>query len=496
MKKLCLFLVTFLAFSSLAQATNFYVRSGASGNGSDWTNAWGSPGAIAWASVKPGDTIYFAGGAYGQFGPPRKFSGTASAPVVFVRVRAGDPGASAAGYSSAYDSTVTFTAPDRSVALYLYDSCNYLVFAGRVDGGIVCKYGSGGSGKGVEIDGPASSWVTFAHIKTIGPGKITQTSDCRGWDLTPSALGANGLGMRFVVLNHCEAAEAGDSSCYFASAGGCEDCLVEYSSFHGARAINSSTYHDNEIYNGKQTRFVFRYNKVYHIGVEGLFFNDADNDDVQIYGNLFYQGGQNISSGRAIEFNKAGHRNIKVYNNVMIDLPIGIQMGKPESTFTNSEFKNNIVFNCSLNIKAGWTSDYNYFSYARTEPNSIQNGPDPFVNKALDDFHLKSGASSRGRGLNLGPPYNVDMDGNSQGSSWDMGAYASGGGGPTPTPAPTATPAPTPTPPPIPTPTPSPSPAPTPEPTPPVPGQESYSDWLNEMGHWIEEHPAHPNASP
>jgi hypothetical protein len=69
-----------------------------------------------------------------------------------------------------------------------------------------------------------------------------------------------------------------------------------------------------------------------------------------------------------------------------------------------------------------------------------------------------------------------------------------GGGGPHPTPSPTSTPAPTPTPTPIPTPVPTPTPAPTSTPTPaPTPVGESYSHWLDDLAHWIEQHPVVPN---
>jgi hypothetical protein len=459
MKTFCKSLALIFLMSQSCLAANFFVRAGASagGNGSSWSSAWNDCAAINWSSIKPGDTVYFAGGSYGQLRPPRLFSGSAAAPISFVRARVGDPGA---GWNNSYDSTVTFTAPSRDVAIYMYDKCNYLTFDGRVTSGIIAKYGTGGSGKGVEIDGPASSYVNFYHIKTIGPGTITQTSDCRGWDLTPSALGTNGIGMTGVVMIDCEASESGDSSCYFASAGGCDKCLVEYCSFHGARAVNSAQYHDNEIYCGTMKNFVFRYNKVYHIGVEGLFFNDPNNTDVEVYGNLFYQGDKNRSSGRTLEFNKAGNVRIKVYNNVFVDLPIGLPMGRPEAGFSNCEFRNNIVFGCTLNTKEGWTCTNNYYSQNRTDPASISSGADPFVNKARDDFHLKAGARAIGSGLRLPAPYNVDIDGNTWGSSWDMGAYvyAVNAPQPTPTPAPTATPTPQPTA------TPQPSATPTPPP--------------------------------
>lgn len=58
-----------------------------------------------------------------------------------------------------------------------------------------------------------------------------------------------------------------------------------------------------------------------------------------------------------------------------------------------------------------------------------------------------------------------------------------GGGNPhpTPTPAPTVTPQPTPTPPPLPTPTPPPS------------GEKTYRNWLDQLGQWIQQHPASPD---
>jgi hypothetical protein len=63
------------------------------------------------------------------------------------------------------------------------------------------------------------------------------------------------------------------------------------------------------------------------------------------------------------------------------------------------------------------------------------------------------------------------------------------GAGPIPTPAPTVTPSPMPTPP-------SPTPTPTPQPTPPMPSGGEYSQWLDELGAWIEAHPAHKNPTP
>lgn len=60
-----------------------------------------------------------------------------------------------------------------------------------------------------------------------------------------------------------------------------------------------------------------------------------------------------------------------------------------------------------------------------------------------------------------------------------------GEGGPTPTPTPQPTPSPTPSP--------SATPTPTPQPSPPPPSSNTYRNWLDQLGQWIEEHPAHPD---
>ena len=61
-------LCCFLAIPVLVHASNWYVDPVAAqnGNGTAWTSAWNSVNAIAWPSVKPGDTIYLSGGTASQ----------------------------------------------------------------------------------------------------------------------------------------------------------------------------------------------------------------------------------------------------------------------------------------------------------------------------------------------------------------------------------------------------------------------------------------------
>ena len=184
------------------------------------------------------------------------------------------------------------------------------------------------------------------------------------------------------------------------------------------------------------------------------------------------------------------------------------------------------------------------------------NGGDPRFVSAGTDFHTQAGSVLSGKGATLNPAF-LDRDGNQRTVPWDIGVYQGNAKPPEPstkfrvgdrvtttnlvnvrstpggalagtqsansTATVTASPA-TPaqfegsvvqwwnlnftnapdgwvgednldsstaTPTPTPTPTPSPSPAPSPSPTP--PGTGSYSNWLNQLGKWIEQHPAKPD---
>ena len=92
-------LVVFFGFTGAAK--NLYVRKGASGsnNGSDWNNAWTDVTQISWGGVNPGDSIWIAGGTYGQL--TIGDSGTTNNPIYIARVRSTNASpVSAAGWNS------------------------------------------------------------------------------------------------------------------------------------------------------------------------------------------------------------------------------------------------------------------------------------------------------------------------------------------------------------------------------------------------------------
>jgi Right handed beta helix region len=450
--KIILTAVIWLMCAISAHAAFWYVNRSATGAniGADWNNAWTDFSNIDWSRVSPGDTIYVAGGSYGYFTVGA--SGTASAPIAIKRVRASDPVAVlAAGWNPAFDSQVVQTVPKGQTGIYINQGIgSFLTVDGRVNAGWRINISDASSG--VEIDQAAATNVTLKYIQVNGPGVITETGDVRGFDLTPT----NGK-MSNITVSHCEVMNGCDAAMYLTLA---DNAVVEYCSFHGQDSQNPAQFHTNVIYCGQITNSTFRFNKLYDIQVEGLFFNDPDNSNVLIYGNLFYQGSVPPNTGRALQFTGTGNSGILVYNNTFVDLPIGVQLTDP-GTYSGCAFRNNIVFRCTANLGPGWVSDHNL----------IGDSPDPFVNSAAFDYHLAPNSPAIHAGLNLGTLFslvgtllNVDMDGNPR-TGWSIGAYEYTSGV-TPTPTPTPKPTPTPTPKPTPTPTPKPTPTPTPKPTP------------------------------
>ncbi|HET9375846.1 MAG TPA: right-handed parallel beta-helix repeat-containing protein, partial [Chthoniobacterales bacterium] len=430
-----------------AHAATWYVNKFAGGGntGSDWNNAWTDLSKINWSGVSPGDTIYVAGGSYGYFNVGK--SGTALAPITIRRVRASDAIAVlAAGWKSAFDSQVVQTVPKGHTGIYISQGIgSFLTVDGRVDAG--WRINLSDASAGVEIDQAAASNVTFRYIQVNGPGVINETGDVRGFDLTPTT----GT-MSNITVSHCEVMNGGDAAMYLTLA---NNVLVEYSSFHGQDSLNPAQYHTNVIYCGGIANSTFRFNKLYDIQVEGLFFNDPNVSNVAIYGNLFYQGSVPKNTGRAIQFLGTGNSGILVYNNTFVDLPIGVELGSP-GTYSGCAFRNNIVYGCTLTIGSGWVNDHNL----------IGNSPDPFVNSAAFDYHLSANSPAINKGVNLGSLFNVDMDGVLR-VGWSIGAYEYvSGADPTPTPTPAATPTPTPVSSPTPKSTPSPTPTATPSVTP------------------------------
>lgn len=421
---------------------NWYVRaSGGSGAGTSWTAAWTMAQlSAAMGSLNPGDTVWFAGGTYGPYQLEITASGTAGNVITFQRVTAADgvPTA-AAGWNPAFDSQIVHNAATGAVGLII--SASYVTVDGRTGlmgaaGGWVIHYAPGGNGSGVWNNAPATH-VTLRYITCWGPGIVAQASDVRGLDITSTNLKS------FWTVQYCEVGNGGDTSVYFAVAGGTfTDILMEYCWIHDGDCLNEGTFHPNACILGPSNRSIFRYNKFYNIPVEGLF-PAYDVSNMYVYGNLFYQGTLAPNNGRAFEVDHAAvATNVFLYNNTMDSLPLGFQCESALSS-TGCVFQNNIVWQGGGDaFQAGWTHDHNFYSGTSSGgTGDISSGANPFVNSAAFDYHLTSAVAAnrpRDKGIAIAPvsgqTINIDPDGNIRGAdgNWDIGAYeynAGGGGG-------------------------------------------------------------------
>src|SRR4029077_7958553 len=153
------------------------------------------------------------------------------------------------------DSTVVLTVPKGKAGIVTTGSTgDGSTIDGREAGGITINISDASSG--IEFSGQAPKNVTLRYIKVVGPGKITQSGDVRGFDLTPSSGPMTGLKMQ-----NCDIGGGGDSGVYLLYADG---ALIEGCSFHDADAVNASTYHQNLIYCGSIKNSTFRQNKFYN----------------------------------------------------------------------------------------------------------------------------------------------------------------------------------------------------------------------------------------
>jgi len=183
-----------------------FVKSGGGGDGSSWSSAWASPAQINWGSLASGDVVYIAGGTY---------SGTctiAKSGVSLLRVKSSDADATkAAGWNSSFDSTVVWNVSKGTAGIVTNGSTgDSTTIDGRQDGGITINISD--SSSGIEFAGVAPKNVTLRYIKVNGPGKITQTGDVRGFDLTPASGPMSGL-----KVQNCDIGGGGDSCLLYTS---------------------------------------------------------------------------------------------------------------------------------------------------------------------------------------------------------------------------------------------------------------------------------------
>lgn len=401
---------------------NLYVTPEGAGakDGSSWANAFAGFPAVTWGAglgqVGPGDTLWVAGGIYRT---PLVIgaSGTPSSPITIRRVTAADKiPVAAAGWSAAFDTQVVIH-PIGTCILFTNGVGSYVTIDGRSEYGIKCIFADNSTG--VEIDDTPDTItnITLQFIEASGPGPIVQTGDCRAFDFTVTGKIAN------LRLSHCSGHHC-DTTFQISENSG---LIVEYCRFYDAYAINADAFHPNTMILTDTNNATLRYNRIYNTRIEGVLFESGFCDDVTIHGNLFYQGTAPEDTGRGIEFGETTTvSNVRIYQNTFVGLSF------TAIRFMNGDnrgcvIENNIFYQTDAEF-GNAAHDYNLFSGPGIEPHGVSWAPNPFVNLAAFDYHLTSATGvkrPRNHGRALGPPFDVDADGQRRGldGGWDVGAY-------------------------------------------------------------------------
>jgi hypothetical protein len=418
-------LIVFALLLARSYATTYFVRSGSSGNGSSWSNAWGNVSSISWSSLNPGDIVCVAGGSYSGSISTGK-SGSSGSPITVRRAVQADSncGSSTSGWNSSYDS--------QAVISGITVNNNYVTIDGGAWAGGL--QGSGGffisrsnsDGSGIQVGG-ATSNVTVRYIEVsgpCGPSGCNQNADTRGinldyWTGSSWAPASNWL-VQYVNLH---------GQCTLFIEYNAPNLIVEHSRF--ADSIDNTpgnpNCHPNVFEAGGITNGVFRYNEVTNWSVEGIMAcpNGGCTANMAIYGNIWHDpfGGGAVARVLEAQYNANGP--YLLYNNTFVGIAFAIANTANGGSFAaGSQGRNNIYWNSAR--PALPSDDYDLSSGSLNESHGQGSDSNPFVNSSARNIagYRLSGPTSDG--ANLGSPYNIDYDGSVR-STWDRGAFEYGG---------------------------------------------------------------------
>jgi hypothetical protein len=413
----CFFFFLFLPLLALpAGATNHYVRQGASGNGSDWTNACGDfTGSCAAPSLVRGDTYYVAAGTYTAKTWNTPASGTSV--ITIKKAIVADHG-TATGWNDAYAAQATFS--NRNVI-----QTAYWTFDGQVGDYDTLGIGSYGFKDQYSVGDftpcSGSGGTTGAAFLICGDHVTIRYFDCSGYTGTGDynypgqakcieSYGGSNWTVSHVAMHGCE-------SCL---QGGADNALLEYSYIYNSRSI-AANFHNNVFYIQGLSNSTLRYNKIWDYNAEGFLFtgyDGANNTNVAVYGNVFASDGTQSNYPRGIELRQDyNYSGILIYNNTFYNLNDGAindLTGSTGNTCANCQAIDNLDVLTGSTFGSGFTANNNTSDSTSSRFVSV-------ASLYTADFHLKSALA----GVSLAAPYNMDMDGNTRGTggSWDRGAY-------------------------------------------------------------------------
>lgn len=422
----CLLLSTLYALD--AHATNWYVRAGAGGSGTSWTDAWSDVTNIVWASTAPGDTIWIAGGRYGTLTLGKSGNADSVAGRIFIKRATVAAHGGETGWSAGYDTQVELT----SVVFNTLNLGSYVTIDGQRDRGIVINVPSGGTAA-VKFQRGAT-FVTLRYLDLAGPcgsSPCTVGADIRGVDATASGNES----IANLTIQHNKIHGLATQMWLFNT----DNALIEDNELYDNMALDSVTFHPNQVFTAMSNNVTFRRNILRNYGVEGILMKCGSiwgtSGTWYIYSNLFYRdnGASGGPTDRVVEANGTpGFSSVAgpvyFYNNTIVGLWNSWTAGNDGQWHPNTVSRNNIYWKTPSTAPFVANQSYDFCSGTCPGSNSASNGSNPFVNLSGGNFHIVSTVGAtypKDKGINLGLPYNVDMDGILRGGdgTWDIGAY-------------------------------------------------------------------------
>jgi hypothetical protein len=423
---LSLFLVLSPLLFGVSHATTIYVRDGASGSGTSWTDAYDDISSAVSAASR-GDTIYVADGSYAGFALDTPISGSVS---ISIKKATADDHGTPSGWSGAYGDGTALVNGQITIQSDYWDIDGQ---SGMLDGTFGIKIYQSGDSKCILIDNGVDH-VQLTHLELEGAGYSDADLD------NADALyitGSGGDPPHDIVVTRCwlhnctrtavwtwRTYDLTFDACWFT-----EIFCHDSEGVHGeAFSINNSV--DNGTMNTIKNS-VFR-------NIEGsgwIVWNNnftAEHYDWAVYNNLFYVDGDHIldgwnagiqpvvsdftgSDGVVVALNVSAVDNIAVYGNTFANMQQSgmVRLVRSGVSATNTVARNNLMVHPS--ITATWSAN-------TTSDNASETNTAIVTDYANFDLAL---ASATNNGYNLPPPYDEDREGTVRGQDavWDLGAY-------------------------------------------------------------------------
>lgn len=419
-------LITCLVLSLPARAADRAVGPTATGNGSgsDWNNI------AAWSFFTPvrGDTYYIASGTYTD--ATRTFTTAASGTTLIIIKKAtiAEHGP-ATGWSDSLGIGPANFIQDSTSGNVMEFTTSYWTVDGvtgggpgswktgfgfyidtkratsPVSGGIEQKHGSGGNltVRHVEIEGnggdgaPSSGTNDGFFIGRTNPDALLEFLYIHDQGRVPFHIHSDDFTGRFIwtARNETVSAEHGE-------------------------AVVAEEFLDTKIFNHTWANCVWE-------DIEGTGIIVMHVDGADIYGNVFVgEGGEGIGNGGITTWSASDAKNVRVFNNIFIDLPSNKAINFPDSGSTGNVSYNNIFLNAGPgygNVLIGNRDSNWYFNSGEPwgETNEQDGSGDPFVDYVNDNFHLTANTNA-GRSAECASA-SPDPDGVTRPSTCSRGAY-------------------------------------------------------------------------